>query len=105
MGPSALHDPSRRERPRVELYAPRLEKVAQPREFDDMLGGQGRAHQGWLRRRMYLIQMPRRRRLGHELPDALIECPFEHQIGILVDPAGVVERGPFAHDGGSVEPY
>src|SRR5437762_9593031 len=61
-----------------------LEKIPQPGEFNDLLGGQNSADQFSLRSGVDLVQMTQRCGFGHELPYALVQRAIRNEVGTRV---------------------
>jgi len=80
------------------------EKFPQPREFCDDLFRQDGTHYQGLWRSMNLVKVPYGGRLGHELPNALVEGAVDEQIGTgNFSATFVVERRPFVKNSRRIE--
>jgi hypothetical protein len=88
----------------VGLGISRSEKIAQPRELKDVLCGQDGTYWWRLWRSMYFVQVAHGRRLGHELPDALIKGAVDEGIGTTaLGTTLVAEWRPFAKNSTRIE--
>jgi hypothetical protein len=83
-----------------------LQEITQPRDLDNAFVGQHGCDYLSLRSGMYLIQAALTRRLGHELPDAVVQRAIDDQIwpGAISDANALIpDGGPFSQNGRSLE--
>src|SRR6476659_8405000 len=78
-------------------------KIAEPREFNDLFGGQNCADRFSLWIGVDLVQMTYRCGLRHELPYALVQSAIRNEVATRVADAFVFDRGPLPERGASIK--